>query len=69
MTLELRYAVSRPGRKQLGLVGVQFEAVGRHPLTDVGDARLQLSRCSSDERRLHEGSADTAVYRRRTSAA
>ena len=48
MTLELRYAVSRPGRKQLGLVGVQFEAVGRHPLTDVGDARLQLSRCSSD---------------------
>jgi len=48
MTLELRYAMSRPSPKQLGLVDAQFESVGRHPLTDVGDAHLQLSRCGSD---------------------
>jgi len=39
--------VSRPGPKQLDHVGVQLESVGRYPLTDVGDAYLQLSRCSS----------------------
>ena len=46
--IEMRYVSTRP--KQLALVGVQFDSVGRHPLPDVGDAHLQLSRCSSDSK-------------------
>jgi len=48
ITIELRYAVSRPSPEQLSLVRVQFESVSGHPATNIHDALLEPSGCRDD---------------------
>jgi len=45
--LELGQGVSRPSPKELGLVRVESQSVGGHPLADIDNAVCQLSGCRS----------------------